>query len=87
MGKTVQRIANAPTLEEQRRIWDSNFMIHFVKHGPKFLVWLFVKFVSLVLFNKAVLWFGGGVPGERPGLDGEHGLGHSCMVRKEGPVV
>lgn len=73
MGKTVQRIANAPTLEEQRRIWDSNFIIHFVKQGPKFLVWLFVKFVSLVLFNKAVLWFGGGVPGKQAGQDVDHG--------------
>ncbi|EFJ43864.1 hypothetical protein VOLCADRAFT_83033 [Volvox carteri f. nagariensis] len=68
LGKTVKRLANAPTLDEQRRVWDSNFIIHFVKHGPKLLVWLFVKFVSLVLFNKAVLWFGGGVPGKQYAL-------------------
>ncbi|KAG2493304.1 hypothetical protein HYH03_008440 [Edaphochlamys debaryana] len=68
LGKTVKRIANAPTLEEQRRLWDSNMLIHFVKHGPKLLVYVFVKFVSLVLFNKAVLWFGGGVPGKQYAL-------------------
>lgn len=56
MGKTVKRLVNAPTLEEQRKIYDSNMIVHFVKNGPQFLVWLFCKFVSLVLFNRVVLW-------------------------------
>jgi hypothetical protein len=63
LGKAVKKLANAPTMDEQRRLWDSNALVHFVKNGPKFLVWIFTKIVSLVLFNKAVLWFGGGVPG------------------------
>jgi betaine lipid synthase len=33
-----------------------------VKHGPKLLVWLFGKLLALLLFNRMVLWFGGGVP-------------------------
>ena len=56
LGKTIRQFANAPTLEEQRRIWDSNFIVHFIKHGPAMLVWLFCKFVSLVLCNRVVLW-------------------------------
>eukprot|EP00195_Chlamydomonas_chlamydogama_P005703 CAMPEP_0202899678 /NCGR_PEP_ID=MMETSP1392-20130828/7850_1 /ASSEMBLY_ACC=CAM_ASM_000868 /TAXON_ID=225041 /ORGANISM="Chlamydomonas chlamydogama, Strain SAG 11-48b" /LENGTH=653 /DNA_ID=CAMNT_0049585927 /DNA_START=166 /DNA_END=2127 /DNA_ORIENTATION=- len=62
MSKTVKRLANAPTLEEQKKLWDSNSLVYFIKHGPKFLVWLFCKMVALLLFNKVVLWFGGGVP-------------------------
>ncbi len=56
LGKTVQRIANAPTLEEQQRLWDNNLLVHFVKHGPAALVWLFCKFVSIVFCNRVVLW-------------------------------
>lgn len=68
LGKTVKRLANAPTLEEQRQLWDSNRVVHFVKHGPAWLVYAFCKFISLVLFNKAVLWFGGGVPAKQYAL-------------------
>ena len=56
LGKTVKRLVNAPTMEEQKQIWDTNFMVHFIKHGPRPLVWIFVKLVSLFLFNRAVLW-------------------------------
>jgi hypothetical protein len=39
--------------------------VRFIKHGPRFLVWLFVKIVRYVMFNRVVLWFGGGVPGKQ----------------------
>ena len=74
LGRTAKRIANAPTIEEQRALWDGNLVVHFVKNGPAPLVWLFCKFISLVLFNKAVLWFGGGVPGKQYALIKADGL-------------
>ncbi len=33
-----------------------------MKNGPALLVWAFCKLVSLLLCNRLVLWFGGGVP-------------------------
>ncbi|GFH11752.1 uncharacterized protein HaLaN_07305, partial [Haematococcus lacustris] len=64
-GKSVQRLANAPSLEEQQRIWDEVLLVRFIKHGPRLLVWIFCKVVSFLLFNRLVLWFGGGVPGKQ----------------------
>ncbi|MEW5303500.1 MAG: hypothetical protein WDW38_001833 [Sanguina aurantia] len=68
MGKVVKRLANAPTMEEQQAIYDSNTLVSFIKHGPSLLVWIFRKIVSALLFNKAVLWFGGGVPAQQYAL-------------------
>uniref|UniRef100_A0A7S0URH5 Betaine lipid synthase n=1 Tax=Polytomella parva TaxID=51329 RepID=A0A7S0URH5_9CHLO len=62
LGKTMERLTSAPTIEEQRKVWDSNHLVHFIKHGPKPLVHIFRKIVTFALFNRAVLWFGGGVP-------------------------
>ncbi|KAJ9529578.1 hypothetical protein QJQ45_013915 [Haematococcus lacustris] len=64
-GKSVQRLANAPSPEEQQRIWDEVLLVRFIKHGPRLLVWIFCKVVSFLLFNRLVLWFGGGVPGKQ----------------------
>lgn len=52
MGKIVKRLANAPTMEEQQAIYDSNTLVSFIKHGPGLLVWIFRKIVSALLFNK-----------------------------------
>lgn len=59
---TLKRLCNAPTIEDQRKIWNSIPIVYFVKNGPSFLVLIFVKLASFVLFNRIVLWFGGGVP-------------------------
>lgn len=60
MGKTVKRLANAPTMEEQGVIYDSNVLVNFIKHGPSILVWIFTKMISALLFNK-VCTFDAGV--------------------------
>jgi hypothetical protein len=56
-SKTVQRIANAPTLDEQKQLWDATLIVRFIKHGPRLLVWLFCKFVAFIMFNRIVLWW------------------------------
>ena len=58
----MRRLANAPTLAEQQRLWDSFAIVYFIKQGPQLLVWAFSKLCALLFFNRAVLWFGGGVP-------------------------
>lgn len=74
LGKSLKRLCNAPTLAEQQKIWDSNFIVRFIKHGPQLLVWMFCKFVSLVFCNRLVLWFGGGVPGKQYALIKQDGI-------------
>ena len=73
-GKALKRLVNAPTLEEQKRLWNSNFIVHFIKHGPALLVWIFCKFVKVVFCNRVVLWFGGGVPGKQYALIKKDGV-------------
>jgi betaine lipid synthase len=93
---TVDRLCHAPTLEAQRRVWDSVALVRFAKHGPRALVWLFSKALALFLFNRPVLWFGGGVPCKqyelivRDGVPIEHylartvdGVAESSSLRKE----
>jgi hypothetical protein len=50
----MKRLANAPTLAEQRKQWDSLALVHFIKQGPSLLVWLFSKLLALLLFNRYV---------------------------------
>ncbi len=68
LSKAVKKIVNAPTLEEQKRLWNANVVVNFVKNGPSMLVWIFCKFISLLFCNRIVLWFGGGVPGKQYAL-------------------
>lgn len=70
----MRRLANAPSLAEQRRQWDSLALVAFVKRGPRLLVWLFSKLLALLLFNRIVLWFGGGVPGKQYALIKRDGI-------------
>lgn len=62
LGGAVRRLLGARDLEEQRRVWNGLALVRFVKHGPRLLVWLFGRLLALLLFNRVVLWFGGGVP-------------------------
>lgn len=50
----MKRLANAPSLDEQRKQWDNLALVHFIKQGPKLLVWLFSKLLALLLFNRLV---------------------------------
>lgn len=49
-------------------------LVYFVKNGPRLLVWLFSKLLALLLFNRFVLWFGGGVPGKQYALIRKDGI-------------
>jgi betaine lipid synthase len=49
-------------------------LVFFVKHGPTVLVWLFSKLLALLLFNRFVLWFGGGVPAKQYALIRKDGI-------------
>ncbi|WIA39165.1 hypothetical protein OEZ86_005292 [Tetradesmus obliquus] len=71
---SAKRLANAPTLQEQRKQWDSLALVYFCKNGPQLLVWLFSKLLALLLFNRFVLWFGGGVPGKQYALIQQDGI-------------
>lgn len=55
-------------------MWDSMALVYFVKHGPTVLVWLFSKLLALLLFNRFVLWFGGGVPAKQYALIRQDGI-------------
>jgi len=87
---TLDALCHAPTLEAQRRVWDSVALVRFAKRGPKALVWLFGKMLALALFNKPVLWFGGGVPVKqyelivRDGVPIEHYLARTVDGVAEG---
>jgi betaine lipid synthase len=71
---SMKRLANAPTLQEQRKQWDGLALVYFCKAGPQLLVWLFSKLLALLLFNRFVLWFGGGVPGKQYALIQQDGI-------------
>lgn len=66
------RLLSGP--QEQRKIWDSMALVYFVKHGPRLLVWLFSKLLAVLLFNRFVLWFGGGVPAKQYALIRKDGI-------------
>lgn len=64
-GRALKRICNAPTLEEQKKMYNELLVVRFIKHGPQLLVWFLAKITALLLCNRIVLWFGGGVPGKQ----------------------
>lgn len=74
LSGTANRLANTQSLQEQRKIWDSMALVYFVKHGPRLLVWLFSKLLAVLLFNRFVLWFGGGVPAKQYALIRKDGI-------------
>lgn len=57
LKNTTHRLVNAPTLEQQQQVFDSALLVRFVKNGPALLVWAFRQLVSLVCFNRIVLWW------------------------------
>ena len=65
LSATKAAICNAATLEEQRRLWNSLWLVKFLKSGSGVLVNAFICLMSLIFLNKAVLWYGGGVPAKQ----------------------
>lgn len=56
MGGSMRRVAYAKSLEEQKVAWEGAWFIRFLRHGPALLVNCFVKLLSLIFFNRIVLW-------------------------------
>ncbi len=56
MGSNMRRLAYAQTLEEQRAAWQSAWFIRFLHGAPTLLVRAFIKLLSLIFFNRVVLW-------------------------------
>ena len=56
MGGNMRRLAYAQTLEEQRAAWESAWFIRFLRGAPALLVRVFIKLLSLIFFNRIVLW-------------------------------
>lgn len=62
MGASVKRITSARTIEEQVEIWESLWWVRFFTAAPRLLMAAVNWLLSLVLLNRFVLWYGGGVP-------------------------
>ncbi len=58
MGGNMRRLAYAKSLEDQRAAWESAWFIRFLKGAPTLLVRVFIKLLSLIFFNRVVLWCG-----------------------------
>lgn len=65
MMATKNGICNAVDLETQRRLWNQFWLVRFLKSGSGFFVEMFIWVASLIFLNKAVLWYGGGVPAKQ----------------------
>lgn len=74
LGGTVQRLVSAETLQEQTEIWDSIWFVRFFSLGPALIVSLITSFLSLFIFNRFTMWFGGGIPCKQYRLIHKDGL-------------
>lgn len=62
LGGTVNAILGAPTLEEQRRLWNSTWVVRLLSWAPAPLLSLISDAIAVIFFNRITLWFGAGVP-------------------------
>ena len=58
MAGWVQKLTTAETLEEQRKVVDSSWLVTLMKTLPLFIL----RVVNRIVLNPAVLWWGMGVP-------------------------
>ncbi len=56
LGGAVLRVATAPTLEDQRAAWEAAWPVRLLRSGPAWLVNALISLVSLLFFNRFVLW-------------------------------
>lgn len=64
----VQQLLDAPTLEAQRKIWDSTWIVRTLRAAPQPLVSLISDIAAVLFFNRITLWFGAGVPVKQAAL-------------------
>ncbi len=62
LGGAIKTVLEAPTLEDQRRIWNSTWIVRLLRSAPEPLVALISDTAALLFFNRLTLWFGAGVP-------------------------
>ena len=62
LGGALEALLTAPTLEAQRRVWNSCWVVRALRSAPAPLLSVISDAVALVFFNRLTLWFGAGVP-------------------------
>eukprot|EP01025_Chloroclados_australasicus_P048612 TRINITY_DN5514_c0_g1_i2.p1 TRINITY_DN5514_c0_g1~~TRINITY_DN5514_c0_g1_i2.p1 ORF type:complete len:667 (-),score=70.82 TRINITY_DN5514_c0_g1_i2:573-2573(-) len=62
LTQTRIKIANAATMDEQRRLFNNLLLVRILKSGPQVLVAFMIQLLTFVFLNRFVMWFGGGVP-------------------------
>jgi len=65
MQEKCDAILQADTLEVQRQVWDGLWFVRFFRSGHQFLISMFIRVSHFLVFNRFVLWFGGGVPSKQ----------------------
>jgi betaine lipid synthase len=58
----LRKMLAAETVEEQKEIFNSWWLIKLFKTAPPFLMSVISDMIALLLFNRVTLWFGAGVP-------------------------
>ncbi|KAL4857543.1 DNA mismatch repair protein 6 [Chlorella vulgaris] len=62
MGRQWTAVAEAPTLEAQRQAWEALWVVRLLRAVPAWALSLIADFAAVLFFNRATLWFGGGIP-------------------------
>ncbi|CAL5226880.1 g9753 [Coccomyxa viridis] len=82
LGGALEKIANAPTLAQQRAAWDDVYIVKFCLQSPVWLVDFITRFFAILCFNRFVMWFGAGVPCKQYRLIHKDGLRISSYVAR-----
>ena len=62
MGGQWRALAGTASLEQQRAVWQSMWLVRLLRALPAWLLGLVADLTALLFFNRIVLWFGGGIP-------------------------
>jgi betaine lipid synthase len=62
LGGAMKRLCEAPTVEAQRKVWESTWVVRALRTAPELMLSLVADMIALLLFNRITLWFGCGVP-------------------------
>lgn len=52
----MERLANAPTLAQQRSAWDSAWFVRFCSNAPNWMVDVSTRLIAILCFNRFVMW-------------------------------
>ena len=82
LGGTMKALLEAPTLEAQRKIWNSTWVVRMLRTAPGPLLSLISDATALLFFNRVTLWFGAGVPLKQYELIKKDGIHMSTYVSR-----